>query len=230
MTTYQPDDRDALIHRALANPSRLHILDVLRTRRQPLDASDLASEVRLHANTVRSHVRLLEQAGLVRQRPDARGSRGRPHIVFELVPGLARADAYQLLAGILATSLASGDDEPARLAEEAGRAWGHELMRRSDPPEPRPERDSIEQVVDLLEDCGFDPAREQSGDGEHTIVMSSCPFGELADEYVDVVCPVHLGLMRGALDELGARFTAGTLEPHTSTGGCVARLAEAPSS
>ena len=228
MASQSSEDREALIHRALANPSRLRILDVLRTRKQPMDASDLASEVALHANTVRSHVRLLEQAGLVQTRPDAQGDRGRPHIVFELVPEIARADAYQLLAGILAMSLASGGDEPSRRAEEAGRTWGHELMRRSDVSEAARGRNPIEQFVGLLEDCGFDPAHEESGDGEHTIVMSSCPFGKLADEYVDVVCPVHLGLMRGALDELDAPLVAGTLEPHAKAGGCVARLDELP--
>ena len=98
MAQQRPDDRDALVHRALANPSRLRILDVLRHRKRPMDASDIAAEVGLHANTVRSHVRLLEHAGLVQQRPEAKGGRGRPHIVFELVPEIARADAYQLLA------------------------------------------------------------------------------------------------------------------------------------
>lgn len=228
MATRSADDRDALIHRALANPSRLRILDVLRIRKQPLDASDLASEVGLHANTVRSHLRLLEQAGLVRERPDAQGGRGRPHHVFELAPEIARADAYQLLAGILATSLAREGDEESRRAEEAGRAWGHELMRRSELPKFADGGDPIDQVVGLLQDCGFDPAYEASGDGEHTIVTTSCPFGELADEYVDVVCPVHLGLMRGALDELGAPLAAGTLEPHAKGVGCVARLDELP--
>ena len=34
-------------------------------------------------------------------------------------------------------------------------------------------------------------------------MLRRCPFLDVAREHQDVVCSIHLGLMRGALDELG---------------------------
>ena len=57
--------------------------------------------------------------------------------------------------------------------------------------------------------------------------MQPCPFLELARRHEEVVCPIHLGLMRGALSELGARTTATKLEPFVRPELCVAHLARA---
>jgi predicted ArsR family transcriptional regulator len=54
--------------------------------------------------------------------------------------------------------------------------------------------------------------------------MRPCPFGELAADHRSVVCPVHLGLMRGALDALGAPVEAASLEPFVRPDLCVAHL------
>jgi predicted ArsR family transcriptional regulator len=55
--------------------------------------------------------------------------------------------------------------------------------------------------------------------------MRPCPFLELARAHQDVICPIHLGLMRGALAELGVRTRATKLEPFVQPDLCVARLA-----
>ncbi len=55
--------------------------------------------------------------------------------------------------------------------------------------------------------------------------MRACPFLELARAHQDVICPIHLGLMRGALAELKARTRATQLEPFVQPDLCVARLA-----
>jgi predicted ArsR family transcriptional regulator len=57
--------------------------------------------------------------------------------------------------------------------------------------------------------------------------MQPCPFLELARRHPDVVCPIHLGLMRGALAELGGALTATSLEPFRTESLCVAHLAPA---
>ena len=78
-------------------------------------------------------------------------------------------------------------------------------------------------VVDLLAEFGFDPSIEPGDDGR-TVLMQHCPFGEVADSYRKIVCSVHLGLMQGALDELGAHVEADSLEPFVRPGVCAARL------
>ena len=75
----------------------------------------------------------------------------------------------------------------------------------------------------LLEEFGFDPRLEADESG-HTVLMQHCPFGEVADHYRKIVCSVHLGLMQGALDELGAHVEASELEPFVRPGVCAAHL------
>ena len=75
----------------------------------------------------------------------------------------------------------------------------------------------------LLEEFGFDP-RLQADENGHTVLMQHCPFGEVADHYRKIVCSVHLGLMQGALDELGAHVEASELEPFVRPGVCTAHL------
>ena len=78
-------------------------------------------------------------------------------------------------------------------------------------------------MVGLLEEFGFDPTLEAAADG-HTVINQHCPFGEVADHYRRIVCSVHLGLMQGALDELGAHIEADHLEPFARPGVCTAHL------
>ncbi|WP_225851115.1 metalloregulator ArsR/SmtB family transcription factor [Streptomyces sp. HPF1205] len=77
-------------------------------------------------------------------------------------------------------------------------------------------------------------ARARDGDGVHgeagppdRIRLRHCPFLELAEEYGAIVCPLHLGLMQGALAELRAPLAATRLEPFAEPDACVAHLAPA---
>ena len=78
------------------------------------------------------------------------------------------------------------------------------------------------------EEIGFRPELERGTRGRR-ILMRPCPFLELARRHQDVVCPIHLGLMRGALAELGASATTATLDPFVRPDLCVAGLAPAAS-
>jgi predicted ArsR family transcriptional regulator len=78
---------------------------------------------------------------------------------------------------------------------------------------------AADRVVDLLEEHGFEPERENGN-----VLMHRCPFRDLAAEHGDVVCSVHLGLIRGALAEIGAPVTATRLEPFVEPSLCRARL------
>jgi len=46
----------------------------------------------------------------------------------------------------------------------------------------------------------------------------------VASKHTDTVCAIHLGLMHGALDELGAPVRATSLEPFVTPQLCVAHL------
>jgi predicted ArsR family transcriptional regulator len=208
-------EADTTLHRALADERRAAILAELEAAPAGLDAAELAGRVGVHANTVRWHLGVLGDAGVVTSEPEARTTPGRPRIVYradrqKVEP--RRGDEYRLLANILAGMAAAG---PAGACEEAGRAWGRELVRD------RLEAGAgaVEAIAGLLAEQGFEPVVE--GDA---IEMHRCPFHDLAETRPDVVCSVHRGLVSGALDGLGSDLRVTRLEILPRPGVCAIRL------
>ena len=225
MPTTRSSDRQALLHRALADPSRVKILDALEQAGEGRDASELALAVGLHVNTVRSHLRQLESAGLVRPRRDAQGKPGRPHIVFDATSrsggGPSELDPYRLLANVLAESVASEGKGPDDLTESAAYAAGRELAVDGEA-----EAGSLGYVTRFLARLGFEPLLRTPRGAPAEIVMRACPFEDMDPHALDIACSVHRGLIRGALGRAdGDASTAVELQPEP--GSCVARLSAA---
>ena len=74
----------------------------------------------------------------------------------------------------------------------------------------------------MMTDLGFAP--EPAGDTADRIRLRHCPFLELAEEYSSTVCPLHLGLMQGALTEIRAPIAATRLEPFAEPSACLVHL------
>jgi predicted ArsR family transcriptional regulator len=204
----------------------VQILEVVQEAEAPLGARELATRVGLHVNTVRSHLRVLAEAGLVSARREERTRPGRPRVLYEATAEALDAPAlasYRLLAQILASSLAGSERDPSAQAEEAGRVWGAHLVRKPPPFTSTSREETIDEVVRLHEQYGFKPELRRAKSGRE-IVLRRCPFQEVATTYQAVICPVHLGLMRGALAELGTGVEADRLEPFAEPGACVGHL------
>lgn len=215
---------ETVTHKALGDASRFRILEELRAA-GPLDARELGRRLGLHPNTIRSHIDQLERARLVRSLTAPPSGRGRPRALFEAVaegsPG--QDSGYRLLAQILASYLSSTDD-PAALAESAGRAWGSYLAEKPAPFAAVTEAEATRKVVALFDELGFMP--EAAGDADRPrILLRRCPFREVAESNPEVACSVHLGMLRGALAEMGAPLAATSLEPFVEPALCVAHLA-----
>ncbi len=71
------------IHRALGDESRLRIVALLRREARPVDVREIATAVALHPNTVRDHLNVLLEAGLVTTRAEKRDRAGRPRVLYE---------------------------------------------------------------------------------------------------------------------------------------------------
>jgi len=214
------------LHRALSDPSRLRILEALQEAGAPLDARELGARVGLHWNTVRSHLRVLAEAGLASAEREERARPGRPRVLYEATaePFDDRAlTSHRLLVQILASHLAGSERDPSARAEEAGRAWGAHLVRRPPPSASISKKKAVDQVVGLHEQFGFRPELRESTSGQE-IVLKHCPFQEVASTYPTVICSVHLGLIRGALTELGPGVEADSLEPFAEPGACIAHV------
>ena len=207
-------------HRALADERRVRIVEALRSEPAGLDARDLGRRLDLHPNTIRWHLGILADAGIVTSSPAERTTPGRPRILYSLTPEPAepRPDEHRLLATILTGALARADDGGSQ-AEAAGRAWGSYLMARE--PLTRTSDDAaVAEVSGLLDRQGFEPTAQG-----REIHMRRCPFHDLAEAHPEVVCPVHEGLISGALSALGSGLEVEGLDVFVQPDLCIARLA-----
>ncbi|WP_030159626.1 metalloregulator ArsR/SmtB family transcription factor [Glycomyces sp. NRRL B-16210] len=200
-----------------ANRSTGHREAVLRTLKaspEPLGIAQIAARVGAHPNTVRFHLDKLVATGQVERGRSDKRTPGRPALAFRAARGMDPTGPrhYRLLAEVLARGLAAAPDAGDR-AVEAGRAWG----LRSAPDET--DAEGLERLTSLLGELGFAPEPHE-GDATR-IALRHCPFLELASTD-RVVCQVHLGLMRGALERWGSPLTVDRLEPFREPGLCLA--------
>jgi predicted ArsR family transcriptional regulator len=205
---------------------RREVLRVLRVSRVPMSIVAIADELDVHPNTVRFHLETLVADGQLEQVQPTRKGPGRPALMFRAVRQMDRGGTrhYQMLAEVLATGLAAEGD-PAPKAQAAGREWGRRL--ESESPVAASAGEAIDRLLEILDELGFAPERRKSG-GAGQIGLRHCPFLELAEAQARVICPVHLGLMQGALESWSAPVTVERLEPFVQPDLCLAHLAAAP--
>lgn len=212
---------DVAAHRALAGWTRVALLTSLREASGPLDARELAEATGLHATTVRFHLEVLAHAGLAASEFEHRPRRGRPRQVWRAV---AKATAgteggYRMLAEILSDYLETGQAEPGAVGMEIGEAWGIRLARsRGDDGAL-----GLARLVAMLAELGFSPEVIEAA-AETELRLHSCPFLAVATANPRLVCSAHLGLMRGALTEIGVPLVATQLDPLVEPSLCVAHL------
>ena len=222
--------------RAQLSIARAGILDVLIDQPEPCTVAALAGLTRQHPNTVREHLDGLSDARLVvRTRADAEG-RGRPPWLYGAAPGAGSAPGsreYAALASALAAHIARTSRQPGADAIEAGRTWGRELVRQSQmstgvastgansPPPVTSSGVAVRrEVVNLLDELGFAPSTDARA---RVVKLHHCPLLEAAHQQPEVVCGVHLGLARGALEELGNdpdQTERTALRPFSEPGAC----------
>ena len=209
------------VHRALADAHRAQIVDELDRHPGGLDVTRLADTLGVHENTVRWHLGVLADAGLVASGRAERSSPGRPRILYTL-----REDAesggtadYRLLATI-ATGIVSELPEAEARSFAAGQAWGRYLVQRPRPGAPLDEGEAVRQVVDFLADEGFRPEAEG-----RQIHMHRCPFRDVIESGDSPVCLIHKGLIAGALETLESDLDIERLDAFVEPGLCTAYLA-----
>lgn len=216
------------VHRALSSPVRARLLEVLRAE-PALDAAALAERLVLHINTVRAHLNVLHEAGLVDAVAEQRVRPGRPRLLYRVTDAAPQAaaerdDGYRFLATILASFLRATVPDTSAAAQQAGEAWGGFVVDKPAPFTRVGPGEGIDRLVDMLADLGFAPELDRADPQRPRVVLRRCPFLDVARDHQDVVCAVHLGLMRGALDELDVDVVAQDLIPWATPDTCVAHL------
>ncbi|MCW2603855.1 MAG: transcriptional regulator, ArsR family [Pseudonocardiales bacterium] len=196
------------------------ILEQLREQPAPLTQAAIAHMTGLHPNTVREHLgNLIHRGHVVRFLTEPVG-RGRPAWLYEASGDHTDVPEYAGLASALAVAIARTSSAPAAEAEAAGLAWGHELAQNRAASADAPRKS----IVRMLGDLGFAP---QQGDTDpREVALTRCPLLQAAYRYPEVVCAVHLGLVRGALTHLGGDPAGTSLVPFARPGACLLVVSE----
>jgi len=206
--------------------SRASVLDMLQAADRPLGVREVADRLGLHVNTARFHLEALVEAGLAVREAEDRQTPGRPRIGYQpTADGPAGPRRYRLLAEMLASLVTGTVPEPRSAAEEAGRVWGAYLTQQP-PPYKRPTAaEAIATLTATMEGMGFAPQLVTDGDaGRYQLRLRQCPFREVAEQHTDVICGLHLGLIRGSFELMRAPVTADRLDPFVEPNLCIASL------
>lgn len=201
---------------------RTEVLELLRASARAMSIVEIARLLDVHVNTVRFHLDALTDSGQIQRVASRAGRPGRPPQLFSAVRAMDPTGPrrFHLLAEVLVERLASGP-EPELQAANAGRALGRRLRPAASPGDGQ---GATEDLIALLADLDFQPERRDTA--EHTaIALRHCPFLELAATHAGVVCPIHLGLMQGALEAWHAPIAVDRLDAYVEPDLCIAHLA-----
>lgn len=212
-----PERRRASTGR-LHSPTRETVLRLIEAESAPVSIAAVAEATGWHVNTVRGHVTALWEDGYLSRSREQRDAQGRPSWLWSAKRPEA-ASPYAELAGVLAESLARMSRDPSHDAREAGRSWGLSVGAGLDPAVSP--ADAVRTVVDVMRDQGFAPSAAHAGDA---LVLRQCPLIEAASRHSDIVCQVHLGMVVGLLEAVGAADCGSRLLPFTAPGQCTLHL------
>jgi predicted ArsR family transcriptional regulator len=195
-----PEPAPIEIYKALADDTRYRLYRYLRLSGRPVSVRELSTRLSLHPNTLRPHLRRLEEAGLVSSEVHRDATVGRPQVLFAALDREGREGRdYRLLGEILASLLTNGRQRER--AETIAREWGAYLVGRSVPrPGARgPSGLNLAVLQEALAEAGFDPRFRRRSAKIVEISLRDCPFRDLLEEHRELVCAVHKGLLEGML-------------------------------
>ena len=209
--------------------ARAAVLERLRVQEGPCTVERLAEEAGQHRNTIREHLEALVEAGLARRSTAAADGRGRPAWLYRAIEPATDGQAYAALAAALAAHIAHTQANPRAEGIRAGELWA-ERLDAGLPPEasgPDAERTAApgpevrRRAVEILESVGFGV---ESDENWTSIRLDVCPLLKAARQTPEVVCAVHLGLVRGSLKSMGADPEQAELIPFAKPGACLLYL------
>jgi predicted ArsR family transcriptional regulator len=195
-----PDPAPIEVYKALADDTRYRLYRYLRLSGRAVSVRELSTRLSLHPNTLRPHLRRLEEAGLAASEVRRGATVGRPQVMYTAVAREEREGRdYRLLGEILAGLM--GGKRQLERAEAVAREWGAYLVGRSVPrPNARgPSGPNLAVLQEALAEAGFDPRFRRRSAKIVEISLRDCPFRDLLDEHRVLVCAVHKGLLEGML-------------------------------
>jgi len=216
-----PDPGDLEVHKALADDTRFRLYRYLRLSGRAVSVREIATRLELHPNTLRPHLRRLEEAGLVATETRKSSGVGRPQTLYSVLEReVDEGRDYRLLAEIL-TGLVSGKRARER-AEELASDWGEYLVAQGSPKPgaKQPAGPNLALLQDAMARAGFDPRFRRREAGTVEISLRDCPFRELVEERRELVEALHRGLISGMLGALKPPLRMGEFKPFAERSIC----------
>jgi predicted ArsR family transcriptional regulator len=185
---------------AVGHPVRLRVLQRLAGG-EVASVPELADAAGAHENTVRAHVAVLEEAGLIVGESRPAAGPGRPGVQYRLTERGERLDQdFMGMAELLAAALGRAGLEPAQL-QDVGREWGRYLAGRPG------QFDARERLPEILRRLGYDVAVE--GD---EVRLTGCPCPLIAPDRPRMLCELATGVLDGVFGASGSDRRTGPAE------------------
>lgn len=207
-------------NRTLSTERRL-ILTLIRRKKMPVRVQAVANELRLHENTVREHLDGLVLSHHARRISIPSIGRGRPSYGYEALNDFIsqvepEAREYASLAMVLAKQLALTKGNTKANAVSAGEEWA-KVFRSSEIHSSLRPLQVRKRLIEVLTSLGFSP---KSHPRKNLIRLETCPLLAAAREEPDVICSVHLGLIRGLVAQSGMKAGDVKLTQFAERGSC----------
>ena len=216
-----PDTKALEVHKALADDTRYRLYRYIGLAARPVSVREMSRRLSLHPNTLRPHLRRLEEAGLVSREIRKTAAVGRPQTLYTMRVGEPEEGRdYRLLAEMLCGMVRG--KRALDQAQVLARQWGAYMVAQGGPkPGVRlPARRNLAVLQEAMARAGFEPRfRREAGEGIE-VTMRQCPFRDLADDYRDLVCTLHRGLVEGMLAGLKPPLGLREFKPFAERGIC----------
>jgi predicted ArsR family transcriptional regulator len=198
-----PETKTLEVHKALADDTRYRLYRYIGLAGRPVSIREMSRRLSLHPNTLRPHLRRLEEAGMLSREVRKTASVGRPQTMYSVRQQEAEEGRdYRLLAEMLC-GLVGGKRDIER-AHDLARQWGAYLVAQGGPkPGVRlPARRNLALLQEAMDRAGFDPRFRRLPGSSIDVTLRDCPFRELADDHRELVCTLHRGLVEGMVGGL----------------------------
>lgn len=186
------------------SPERRIALSALRSAKSPIRVRDLVDQLDLHENTIREHLEGLVKSAHAERVQLISSGRGRPSYGYRAREDFAaqiepEARDYAPLALVLARQLAAIGGDSRRVAISAGEEWARHFF--NSPQELSESKIAIrKRIFDVLKSLGYSPKSDAK---LNSIRLRTCPLLSAARLEPEIVCSVHLGLVRGFVSQAG---------------------------
>lgn len=196
---------------------RAAVLELVQHSAISLTSSQVADGLGLHHNTAREHLDALVERDLIHRMSSTPSGRGRPALRYSAavqVEPNSNVREYSGLVAALATHIEQTSRDPAQEALEAGTTWGVTTADRIQPEV----RDGKAAIVAQLSSLGFQPKPDPAGT---KVALLRCPLLDAAKRNPEIVCNVHLGLVRGMLEVIDSEDVSADLDAFAVPGACI---------